>query len=369
MVALDNDDRSSHGLDELADPRGRRIATVLAGAWRHSARPLEMSPEALDEITLALLRSKAAPLAWWRIRNSSLRVSRAGDHLRKAYYHHGFLTALHARDLARIVTRLRAGGVEYVLVKGPAIGLLYPERGLRPFEDLDLCVRPDRHGAASVIVDGWAGEHSPVDLHRGFAQLYTRSWDDLYARSQPLMFSGVEVRVLSPEDHLRYLCLHQLKHGLSSPLWLCDIAVALESRPQTFDWDCALGADHRRGDWVACTIGLAHQLLGVSIDDTPIAGRARTLPRWLVRSVLDGWGRQCSPNYRPELHPKTWDILTRVPTTIRQYWPSPVAATVHLGMPFGNAPRMPIQVVDGFVRFCRFWVRRALGLRPAPGPN
>src|SRR5262249_46012446 len=256
MVALD-DDRSSHGLDELADPRGRRIATVLAGAWRDSARPLEMSPEALDESTLALLRSKAATLAWWRIRNSALRFSPAGDHLRKAYYHHGFLTALHARDLARIVTRLRAGGVEPVLVKGPAIGRLYPERGLRPFDDLDLCIRPDQHGSACEIVDGWVGEHSPVDLHRGFPRLYTRNWDDLYSRSQLVTLSGIDVRVLALEDHLRYLCLHQLKHGASSPVWLCDVAVALESRPQTFDWDCALGPDRRKADWVACTIGLA----------------------------------------------------------------------------------------------------------------
>src|SRR5262249_56155061 len=96
MVAL-NDDRSSHGLDELADPRGRRIATVLAGAWRDSARPLEMSPEALDEITLALLRSKAAPLAWWRIRNSSLRFSPAGGPPPKAHYPHRFLPALPPR--------------------------------------------------------------------------------------------------------------------------------------------------------------------------------------------------------------------------------------------------------------------------------
>lgn len=372
MSEIDQDlrDRSAAGLDQSAGPRGRRMATVLAGAWRRSPPPLQMSAEALDEITLGLSRSKAGPLAWWRVRHSSLGSSPAGDRLRKAYHSHGLQTALHARNLARIVTRLRAGGVEPVLVKGPAIGRLYPERGLRPFEDLDLCVRPDQHGSASAIVDGWVGERSPVDLHRGFPRLYARSWDDLYSRSQLVTLSGIDVRVLGPEDHLRYLCLHQLKHGLPSPLWLCDIAVALESRPQAFDWDRALGPDPRQADWVACTIGLAHQLLGLPVDDTPVAVRAKGLPGWLARSVLEGWGRQCPPNYRgPELYPKTWDLLAQAPTTIRQYWPSPVAATVHLRMHFSKSPRMPVQVIDGLVRFVRFSLRRALGLRPDPGPH
>jgi Uncharacterised nucleotidyltransferase len=356
--------------DRLADLRGRRIATVLAGAWQRSPPPLEMSEGALDDITLGLLRSKTGALAWWRVRRSALRTSAAGDRLREAYQHHGFQTALHGRNLSRIVTRLRAGGVEPVLVKGPAIGRLYPERGLRPFGDLDLYVRTDQHRAASSILDDWDGEFSPVDLHRGLTRLYARSWEDVYARSQLATFGGIEVRVLAPEDHLRYLCLHQLRHGVPTPLWLCDIGVALESRPPTFDWDLALGPHRRRADWVACTIGLAHQVLGAPVDDTPVADRARRLPDWLVPSVLEGWGQQCAADYQaPELSPDTRRLLARAPTTVRQYWPSAVAATVHLQRPFSNFPRKPIQAVDAWVRLIRFCVRRLLGRRPDLEPH
>jgi hypothetical protein len=324
-----------------------------------------MSPEALDDVTLGLLRSKTGALGWWRVRQSSLRTSAAGGRLREAYQQHGFQAALHASNLTRIVTRLRGGGVEPVLVKGPSIARLYPERGLRPFGDLDLCVRPDLHRTASAILDDSVGEFSPVDLHRGFAELHARSWDDVYARSQLVTFGGIDVRVLAPEDHLHFLCVHQLRHGAHAPLWLCDVAVALESRPETFDWDLALGPDRRRADWVSCTIGLAHRLLGVSVDDTPVAARARCLPGWLVPSVLEGWGRQCPADYEaPELSPDTWGLLARAPKTLRQYWPSPVAASVHLRRPFSNFPRMPIQVVDAFARLARFSLRRLLGQRP-----
>lgn len=364
MVSL-HDHGSAPALDRLSDPLGRRIATVLAGAWRRSPPPLQMSAEALEEVTLGLLRSKTGALGWWRVRDSSLRTSPAAGRLREAYDHHSFQAALHARTLARIVTRLRAGGVEPVLVKGPAIARLYPERGLRPFQDLDLCVRPDQHRTASAILGDRVGEFSPVDLQRGFAELHAQSWDDVYARSQLATFGGIDVRVLAAEDHLRFLCLHQLRHGVPNPLWLCDVAVALESRPQTFDWDLSLGPDRRRADWVACTIGLAHRLLGVPVDDTPVAGRARRLPGWLVPSVLEVWGGLCLADYQaPELSPDTWGLLVRAPQTIRQYWPSPVAATVHLRRPFSDFPRMPIQVVDAFARLARFCLRRLLGQRP-----
>ena len=110
-------------------------------------------------------------------------------------------------------------------------------------------------------------------------------------------FGGIDVQVLGPEDHLRVLCLHQLKHGAPSPLWLCDVAVALETRPPVFDWDRVLGPDRRQADWVACAIGLAHQFLEVPIDDTPVASRAQRLPGWLAPSVLQQWARHAAADF------------------------------------------------------------------------
>lgn len=363
MVELDEDGRPV--FDALYDRHGQAIANILTEAWRRDPPPLRIAASILDDVTLGLLRSKTGALAWWRVRGTSLQGSPSGGRLRDAYQHHSLQAALHARNLVRIVTRLRAGGVEPVLVKGPAIARLYPERGLRPFGDLDFCVRPDQFGAASALLADWVREFSPVDLHAGFAEIEARNWDDVYTRSQLVTFSGLDVRVLAAEDHLRFLCLHQLRHGVPTPLWLCDVAVALESRPATFDWQLVLGRDRRRADWVACTIGLAHRLLGAVVDDTPVAARSRSLPGWLVSSTLEGWGAQCRASYEaPELSPDVLRLLARAPKTIRQYWPSPVAATVHLRRPFSNYPRQPIQVIDAFLRLARFSVRRLRGQRP-----
>src|SRR5262245_51186244 len=140
VSSLGLSDAATCPLDRSSRQRGRRMAFVLEGAWRPSPPSLEMSEEALDDITLGLLRSRTGALGWWRVRRSELRDTPAGGRLREAYHNHGFQAALHARNLTRIATRLCAAGVESLLVKGPAIGRLYPERGLRPFGDLDLCV-------------------------------------------------------------------------------------------------------------------------------------------------------------------------------------------------------------------------------------
>lgn len=349
----------------LAEPDMRRLASVLAGAWRRSPPPLDISPGVLQRITPSLLRSKTGALAWWRVRHSPLPTSVSGARLRDAYHHHGFQAALHAQSLNRVVTRLRAGGVEPLLMKGPAIARHYAERALRPFADLDLSVRPDQFSTALAILHDWTGEFTPVDLHRGFHPLYGRSWEELYARAELVTFGGIAVRVLGPEDHLRLLCLHQLKHGMPSPLWLCDIAVALESRAPTFDWDRALGPERRRADWIACVLGLAHQLLEVPIDDAPVAVRAKRLPRWLMPNVLRQWARHCAADYQfPDHSAPAWRFLARAPETFRQYWPSTIAASVHLHAPFNGLPRMPIQAVDAVGRLVRFCVRRLLGRRP-----
>jgi len=358
-------DGTADPVGPLPEPDVRLMASVLVGAWRPTPPPLEVSADALRRITAGLLRAKVGALGWWRVRHSPLRTSAAASRLRDAYHNHGFQAVLHGRNLTRVVTRLRAGDVEPLLMKGPAIARHYAERGLRPFSDLDLAVRPDQYRRTLEILHDWTGQFSPVDLHRGFAPLYARSWDELYARSQLVPLGGIDVRVLGPEDHLRLLCLHQLKHGAPSPLWLCDVAVALESRSAGFDWDRLLGSDRRRADWIACAIGLAHQLLEVPVDHTPVAARAKRLPRWLVPSVLREWARRAAADYEsPDARAPAWQFVAEAPETFREYWPGPLAATIHLGAPFNELPRMPIQTVDAIGRLVRFCVRRFRGWQP-----
>src|SRR6266704_3799000 len=161
------------------------IATVLAGAWRQFPSQLELSGEKLELVAPILLTSGAAALAWKRVSNSGLRASPAATELEQAYRLHALQSAIHERDIQNVLALLSRAGIEPVLVKGWAIARLYPESGLRPYGDIDLCVHPEQFAAAKAALSN-EPNNSQVDLHRGFAKLDTRSWDELYARSQGL---------------------------------------------------------------------------------------------------------------------------------------------------------------------------------------
>src|SRR5918998_1141904 len=133
--------------------------------------------------------------------------------------------------------------------KGRAAARLYPEPGLRPSGDVDVCVRPSQlERAASALEDA----RTCVDLHAGLGREEPRDFDELYERADAFRLGETLVRAPGAEDHLRLLCLHMLRHGAWRPVWLCDVAAAVESRPVSFDWARFVGQDRRRERWLAC---------------------------------------------------------------------------------------------------------------------
>jgi hypothetical protein len=145
-----------------------------------------------------------------------------------------------------------------------------------------------------------------------------------------------------------------MRHGAWRPLWVCDVAVALESAGERFDWDYCLRGNPQRTQAVICAVGLAQHLLGARVAHAPLAERARRLPAWLVPAVLRQWGR------RHELHPLMVTALrhpTEVLPALRRRWPNPVESTMFLHMPFNEAPRLPLQVTECLVRLAWFLIR------------
>ena len=366
--------RSSH-----PDPRpdndpgrcGKLVASALTGAWRASPPP-SLSSAALIEVTPLLLSTGAASLAWRRVRTSELRTSPAAHELRQAYRHYTLQARLKERQIVQAITRLRSAGVEPLLVKGWAVARLYPERGLRPYGDIDLCVRPDQYKVAAAALAAPAAETVMVDLHEGLRQLHRPSLDDVYRRSQLVPLGGVDVRILGPEDHLRYMCIHMLQHGAYRALWLCDIAVVLESLPEDFDWEYLRRGGRRRADWVASTVSLAQELLGARPDGVPTEVRTKRLPRWLIPSVLSQWSIEehyilDSPSMAYAFrHP------TQLPRAVRLRWPNPIQATVRVGGPFNELPRLPFQLWECVLRTAYFITQvptlvRERSLRPLGG--
>src|SRR5207245_6700835 len=78
--------------DASSRPPGHLLASTLAGSWRTSKSELTISNQELNEITPLLVRSGAAALVWWQIRNCELASLPRALQLRETYYS----SAIHA---------------------------------------------------------------------------------------------------------------------------------------------------------------------------------------------------------------------------------------------------------------------------------
>lgn len=330
--------------------RGKLVARLLAGSWR-GLIPAAYPAEGLTEIAQILLSSGAGSLAWHQIRNSELKTSAVAEEFRQAYRFSSIEAVVHEHNLKKVIPLLRGSGIEPLIVKGWAIARLYPETGLRPYCDFDLCVLPSQYANARAALKSPELFGCTVDLHEGFGKFYDRQEDELFARSQLVKLDDLEVRVLSEEDHLRFLCMHLLRHGAVRPIWLYDIAVAIERRSAGFNWDLCLGGSRRQADWVACAMGLAHQLLDVEIEGSPVARRAKNLPRWLVPTVLSAWGTPShSPGQIAAYLRRPLMLLRGLIEELPHHWPNPIESTAALRGSFNNMPRLPFQVGHLFSR-------------------
>lgn len=328
---------------------GELLAKVLSGSWRHAPPTLELTKEELATVTPALLETGGGALGWRRVQHSRWRTSSLASELQQAYRIHAVQAMLHQLQIKEVVELLRSNGVESVLVKGWAIARFYVEPGLRPYGDIDLCVDPNQYQIAKRLVRHFATTDIRVDLHQGFSKFGNHAWNELYARARCLEIEGVPVRTLASEDHLRLLCFHFLREGAWRPIWLCDIAVATETRSADFDWDLCLGTDESR-NYVGCTLELAKDLLEANLDGVPPVVFAKQMPSWLLPAVLNEW--RVRSMYQRHRSPLT-SVWRRPITTllnIRSHWPGAIEATINLNAAFDERPRWPLQVGSCFRR-------------------
>lgn len=345
-------------VDSFTESQSALVAAALTGSWRNSPPAFQLSASQLEQVTPLLLGSGASALGWWRVRQSSLSSTPSALELQQAYRLLTIEDALHERKIKKVIGLLRSRGIEPLLVKGWAIARLYPERALRPYGDIDLCVRPQEFRAAEDVLKSDEAKDCWVDLHDRFSELSDRSLEDLYARSQEAELDDIRVRILSPEDHLALLAIHWLKHGAWRPLGLCDIGVAIESRAKNFDWEICLGRNPRRARWVMCAIGLAHQLLDANIDKELAERQVDKLPRWLAPAVLKEWETPYAGQQAPMKHPKPMSGYLRNPTGLwkglRDRWPNPIKATIDMQWPLNELPRWPFQIGYSVSRIKQF---------------
>jgi len=338
---------------------GVELAEILAGTWRPlSFRKPKFLSEKLHRLAPLLTAGGGAALTWFGIRRHKSEFSELVVNLYlEAYVASAARAATHEAELERILLAFQATGVRSILLKGWSVGRLYPESGLRPSGDIDLWIDPAQRAQAGEVLKRVASGRQPVDLdHDQFRRFENRSFADFYASCETAHLGSTPIKVLQREDQTRTLCLHFLKHGGWRSIWLCDIAVLLESSNTTFSWDLCLGRNARRARWIGCTIALTRDLLGARIP--PGAPRCVTSnpPGWFTRTILREWSNPSAPNATslalmiPELKSRPWKLKS----TMLGRWRNPIQATVDCDRAFDVLPRWPYQFWDGISRAHRF---------------
>jgi hypothetical protein len=339
---------------------GVELAEVLAGSWRQqSFRKPTFLTENLHRHAPLLASAGGAALMWFSIRRHTSQLSDSVVRLcREGYIVSVGRAAAHEAELDRVLSAFQAAAIRSILLKGWSVGRLYPESGLRPSGDIDLWVDPDQRLEAAEILEGVATWRQLVDLdHDQFRRFENRSFDDFYDSCDTVHLGSTPIKVLRREDQTRILCLHFLKHGGWRPLWLCDIAVLLESQDTTFNWELCLGSDARRARWIGCTIALARDLLGARIPSGAPRCVTSDPPGWFTRTILREWSNPSAPNATsfalmiPELKSRPWKLKS----AMRGRWRNPIQATVDCDGAFDTLPRLPYQLWDGISRAQRFF--------------
>jgi hypothetical protein len=330
----------------LGSGDGALLATLLEGAWRANPGASGLTAAELARATPLALRCGAAALAWDRVRETSLAATPDGQRLRAAARRSAIVNATREAALASIVARLNAAGVKPLIFKGWAVARRYARPHSRPYGDFDLLVAPaEREAALRILLAhcvasaskpeegqfGFADARGQivamVDFHHGLPAYYATPEGPLLARATEVrMASGEILREPCPEDHLRIVVLHFLKHGGWRPVWLCDIAALVEAADADFDWNSCWGPDPIARSWVRAGVAAARELLGCQV---PAAfGALRSPPNWLRETLLREWRAPDAARFRSPAPEATARYLF---DKLASYWLNPISSSMILG--------------------------------------
>lgn len=256
-------------------------------------------------------------------------------------------------NIAAVSRAFDAASVHSILGKGFAVARHYPGPGLRPYGDIDMYVRAEDKDAAVAALAARAPD-APVDLHAGYADLDDRDPDEIRRRAVSASLEGESIRLFGFEDHLRLLCVHAARHGAIRAMWLCDIALMLESLPPSFDLACFSAGDPQRTDVAFRVLGLAHTLLGAHLDLLPVDRACLLPPPWMEDAVLAEWGRARTSHgartpWRSEMF-RPW----RWPRAVFLRWPNAFEAAYDTRTPIEKGGSVSVQLRACFRRIRRF---------------
>lgn len=158
------------------------------------------------------------------------------------------------RVKSHVLEPLSSAGILPLAIKGLAVCERYPDKALRPMDDVDLVVPKEAHGGAvdALCRAGWrvapkqlapfavALVHPEmpglsVDLHHALAarseKVFRLTASDLLGASQPATIFGASLLGLPPEMDLLVIATHagKLYHNFDRLIWAVDAAVVIQA--------------------------------------------------------------------------------------------------------------------------------------------
>jgi hypothetical protein len=161
--------------------------------------------------------------------------------------------------LGEVLHELESQNIASLVLKGPVFAeILYQSPALRPFEDLDLLIRPeDMKRAADILKKNdfreITSERERRFLKSGFHRKFRTSqgvvvelhWEllhpdfsalpasALWEKAQTKMLYGKSINTISDTDQFIYACIHLAKHlcshALTKGIWISDLERLLPS--------------------------------------------------------------------------------------------------------------------------------------------
>jgi hypothetical protein len=268
-----------------------------------------LSPDFDWRVVSELARDhRIAPLLWRSFRDWSLPApaETARRTLESVYLANAARNALLFQVLGDALRALGALRKPVIVLKGALLAeTVYPERALRPMNDIDLLVREEElENAETHLLRGgferaadprtpdelrqqhhhWVFRHTapifggiPVELHwrlhpPGYP--FRAILGDLWGRAVPTRVAGFDVLGLAPEDLLLHLCTHLCRHRFRTGLiGLCDIAAVISRHGDRIAWP---RLQTRAAEWEAAShasvpLELARELLEAAVPETTLA--------------------------------------------------------------------------------------------------
>jgi hypothetical protein len=302
---------------------GALTAKALRGVWRATPPPPAIDAAELNALAPHLQHAGLTGVLWWAMRGTpALADGEQGAVFRDVFHRQALDQRLHEVKLGVVLDLARELRLDPLLLKGWTVARRYPSPGLRPCGDVDLVVPAADHVRFQAALNARVYDRDwiDVDLEHRFLTADATPVTTLLGRSAHARVEGREVRVAGAADQLRLVSVHYLRAGGWQPRALCDIALLLETAPPDLDWDVVLG-DRLHRNWVTVAAGLAADLLGADLSDTPLRDAAAAVPAWVRAHVIHGFGTTAAEHHRwhaplrPTLRP------TALAAQLRERWP------------------------------------------------